>query len=64
MKARFELKEPDKMEATLSVTMTLENWKELKEQLSDKYPAWQFGGFISDMVRQAEETFYGEKETK
>lgn len=35
MKARFMIENPDEVEATLKITMTVKEWTELRDQLSE-----------------------------
>lgn len=58
MNAFMEIKNPDSIEVSLTLTMKLKDWKELREQLPEKWPAWDIGSAITDMVRQAEVRFY------
>lgn len=62
MRVRFEMTKPDDMEATMTITMTVKRWKELRAELPDKWPAWDLGRAIGDVVRQAEESFYPGKD--
>ncbi len=50
MKARMTVINPDKIEATLSITMTIKDWKELRETMSNKYPAWHLRSAITDLI--------------
>ena len=52
----------DKLELTLDVTMTLEEWKRLREQLSGHYPAWRLGQAITNLVSRAEQNYNEEVE--
>jgi hypothetical protein len=44
----------DNLEVTLTVTMTLRDWKSLKESLPVKYPAWKLSEAISRVVYKLE----------
>ena len=57
MKAHMKITDPDRIEVTLTVTMPLKTWKELREQLSKDHPSWEFGSKITDMVYQINEHF-------
>jgi hypothetical protein len=58
MKAVFNVENPDDVEFTLTITMPLGEWKRLKDQLANSYPAWKLGHAISDMIRQADTHFH------
>jgi hypothetical protein len=58
--ATFRLSEPDKMSATMQITMTVKEWKELRALISDEYPGWQLNGAITDLIHQAEKVFFSE----
>lgn len=60
MEARFELENPEKMEATLTMTMQLENWIELQDQLQKVWPSSELSGVITDVLMQARKTFWAE----
>ena len=59
MEARVQINNPDEVMATVTVTMPLRDWRGLKSQLCNAYPSWKFGSVISDVIRQAEQSFYG-----
>ena len=54
MKGSYEFTDTDNISATLTVTMKISEWKNLKDQLLEKYPAWKFASMIQDMVCKAE----------
>ena len=64
MKAFFRLKNTDKIEATMSITMEVGDWKDLIEQITSEntYPAWGFKNLVKSLVRKAEMEFEGEPE--
>ena len=45
------------LELTLDVTMTLQEWKQLSEQLNTIYPSWRLGVAIKKMVSRAEQNY-------
>ncbi len=57
MRTKFYLDNPDDMQATMEITMSVKEWKELKEELSDKYPSWQLSSSIMSLICQAEKVF-------
>lgn len=62
MKTSLRIKDPGEMMATIEITMTVNQWRVLNKQLSRDWPSWKFGAVISDVVRQAEATFYARAE--
>jgi hypothetical protein len=62
MKATYKLTDPDSVEATLTVTMTLGNWKKIRQQLYHAkaalaYPNFKVREAIDDMIGKAENVF-------
>ncbi len=41
---------PNGVNFTLSMTMTLKEWMDLRDQLSKKYPSWDLSSKINEMV--------------
>jgi len=55
------IENPDKIECTLSFTMTLAKWKEIRETLrieKDGFAELEIINQITDLVSQLEKTFY------
>ena len=61
MKAAFQIQKPDNMQATIVLTATVGEFRQLRTQLSDKWPSWEFSRSIGDVIRQAESTFYADE---
>lgn len=61
MKARFMVENPDEIEATLKVTMTVKKWTELRDQLSNAYPSWQLSAAITDVITAARRVYYAKE---
>lgn len=61
MRGAFQLKNPDAMEATLSLTMTVREWKNLRDQLPTAYPSWKLGSLIEKTVGSASLIFHEEQ---
>ena len=58
IKARFSFDNPDNLEATVAITMTLRDWKRLRDQLKDTaYPAWRVDAMLRELVEKAEASF-------
>lgn len=54
----FFCNKPDPIEYTMNITMTLSEWKQLKESLVSKYPAWELSSEICSMISQASQVYY------
>ena len=63
-RGEFLLTDPDSAEATMTLTMTLREWKELRQQLTTDYPAWRFGEAICSLVQHAHAKFHEQVEIK
>jgi hypothetical protein len=51
MNGSFKLKNYQQLEATLELTMTISDWKTLREQLpTNAYPSWKLSGGIDSMI--------------
>ena len=59
----LEVKNPLKIEFTLTTTMSLDSWILIKDQLNNSWPACNLRDDIINMVTQAEKVFRPEKET-
>lgn len=57
VKTRFFLTDPKSANGTLTLTMTLSEWDELRKQLQDVYPSWKLSGAIAGLILQAQEHF-------
>lgn len=63
MRGTFRLVKPDEVEATMTVTMTVTNWKLLRDQMRGKWPGCDLATLISELVYQAERTLSAEVKT-
>ena len=64
MKASFEATNADEMEFSMTIVMTLAEWKQLKKHLSDDWLSNDLGRVITRMVWKAERNFHPETEDK
>jgi hypothetical protein len=55
---KYQLNNPGKMQATMQITMAVEEWEQIKEELGDSYPNFQFKSLISDLINSATKEFY------
>lgn len=61
MKADLKLTRPDDIEATITMTMTLGQWKLLRAALAEEKhyePGGRLNTVIEDLIRQASRVFY------
>lgn len=58
MNGFFKLNDPDEIEATLTVTMPIKDWKALRDKMVDYYPGWDFKNLINNAVNTAENRFF------
>jgi hypothetical protein len=54
----FRMTTPEKANFTISITMSLGDWKKLREQLANVYPGWTLSSKIDEVVKQAEKVFW------
>lgn len=57
-----QLTHPDAVECSLTLTMTLAEWKRVRADLSVQYPSWAVAALITGLIEDAEKQFYREKE--
>jgi hypothetical protein len=60
MRANFAITKPNDVEATVTATAPIAEWREIRAQLLDKWPGSDFARAISEVIRQAEAKFYAE----
>lgn len=59
MKAMVHLTNADDVEATLTMSMTIGDWRRLREQLQGPaYPTWKFAKAIRALVERADAHFH------
>lgn len=62
MKFYFQLdkEEIKKIHATMEITMTIQDWLDLKSNVSSAYPGYQLRNEIDKMIDQATQAFFME----
>lgn len=60
MKAQFQLIDPEAMEASITLTMTLKQWREVMRQQPHQWPACRVAELIAGVIGQANQTFTSE----
>lgn len=63
MRLNLRLADPDKLEATATITMTVGEWRRLREQLVSQHPSWRLASAIDEAIRDAERVFYSQSTT-
>lgn len=58
MKARFMIENPQEIEATLKITMTVKEWEELRDQLQGKWPSSRLNAAITSVLTDARRVVY------
>lgn len=58
MKARFMIENPDAIEATMKITMTVKEWTELRDQLGGRWPSSRLNSAITHVIIEARKTYY------
>lgn len=57
IRATYQLVNVDDVFATMTLTMSIKEWRELRAKMPQEWPAWEFGSRISEMIRHAEKQF-------
>ena len=57
MKATFRIIETADIEATMTLTMPVSEWKALKNQLPHAWPGYKLSSAIQELVNKVEATF-------
>jgi hypothetical protein len=58
MRSRFMIENPDEVVCTMKLTMTVKQWTELRDQLSNAHPSWKLTSEINSLISQARNVFY------
>jgi hypothetical protein len=59
MHTRIKLTVPQDAIASLTLTMTIKEFKEFRGQLVDKWPTWKVGEAIQEAISKAEKEIWG-----
>ena len=62
MKARHMVENPDEIEMTAVMTMTMKEWDTLREQLIAHWPSSRLSTVITEMLGDARRVFYATEE--
>ena len=58
MRATFEAQNPESINFTIQITMSLKDWNELDELLENAWPATELKSLIRSACDQANKTYY------
>lgn len=61
MKSRFKFEKPDEIEGTMTITMSVKDWCELRDQLQTKWPSWELAQQINSLLAQARQILWVEE---
>ncbi len=57
MKATYRLADPDKLEAHMTITMTVSEWRKVRSQLASKWPSIYLRTAIDQLISDADKVF-------
>jgi len=60
MKTRFLFENPDEVQCTLKITMSMKEWCDLRDQLATKWPSARLSSHITDILSKARAVYYAE----
>jgi len=58
MKARYMIENPQDIEATMKITMTVKEWEELRDQLQQRWPSARLSSIITSLLSEARKVVY------
>ncbi len=61
MKVRFMIEEPQEIEATMKITMTVKEWEDLRDQLASKWPSSRLSTCITTLLCDARKVIYADE---
>lgn len=64
MKFMIHTDRVDTMEATMQITMTVAQWRQLREQIDTAHPGWKFATAIRELIERADAHFEENVEVK
>lgn len=57
MKTTMRVERPDEIEASITITMKVKDWRELQRQLAKDWPSWRLSSQITDLVLQVQRVY-------
>lgn len=61
MKARFMIEDPDSIQATMKITMSVKEWTDLRDQLENKWPSSRLSSAITQVIIEARKVYYADE---
>jgi len=58
MKARFMIENPQEIECTMKLTMSVKEWEKLRDQLESKWPSSRLQQAITQVLSEARKVYY------
>lgn len=55
MYIQSKLQNVDAIEASITITMSIEDWKRLRKQLAEAHPSWKIGSAITFLSLKVDE---------
>ena len=62
MRVFHRIENPDKVEVSLTITATVKELREIRDELSRKHPSWVLASAITDVVHDANRVFRSDVE--
>lgn len=56
MRGTVEVEQPDSVEVSVTLTASLKEFKELREQIGEKWPGWKVAEILNTAIRRIEAT--------
>lgn len=58
---RMMVEDPENVQVTIKITMSVREWTELRDQLGQKWPAARLSSHITDVVGKIRKVVYAEE---
>lgn len=62
MKMRYMIEEPGNIVATMKITMTVQEWEQLRDQLARAWPSSKLNESITAVLTEARKVIYAPEE--
>ena len=58
MDCRLKCENPGEIVYTMTITMKAKDWETLRDQMQTKWPSWELGSKINDLLGQARKVYW------
>lgn len=58
IRARMKVEKPEELVMTLTLTMSMKEWEDLRGQLGQGYPTWRLTSAINNMLSAARKIYF------